>query len=295
MAGWPWPLASWVAPTAGAEPDGRDRRCEDAAGWTAVHSWTCREVGESGGGRRLPEPGWRHRVQLSRREKSTARRPKRMNSSMAATHSQMAETERIDQECRTTTGARVKGARPQGGAGASGEPAPDMPYLPGGSGPSHPTASPAPQPLLPDTLKGALLISPLQLLPKYFRSHVPPVYGSIPTVSKMLLPPTPQGVLKIPSGLLGGSDGKESACNVGNPGSVPGSGRSLEEGMTTTPVFLPGESPWTEEPGGLWATGSQSLKQVSLAPPASLRLCLQLSPPTCTSGPSYSLQAEPSS
>ena len=161
MAGWPWPLASWVAPTAGAEPDGRDRRCEDAAGWTAVHSWTCREVGESGGGRRLPEPGWRHRVQPSRREKSTARRPKRMNSSMAATHSQMAETERIDQECRTTTGARVKGARPQGGAGASGEPAPDMPYLPGGSGPSHPTASPAPQPLLPDTLKGALLISPL--------------------------------------------------------------------------------------------------------------------------------------
>ena len=129
MAGWPWPLASWVAPTAGAEPDGRDRRCEDAAGWMAVHSWTCREVGESGGGRRLPEPGWRHRVQPSRREKSTARRPKRMNSSMAATHSQMAETERIDQECRTTTGARVKGARPQGGAGASGEPAPDVPYL----------------------------------------------------------------------------------------------------------------------------------------------------------------------
>ena len=28
----------------------------------------------------------------------------------------------------------------------------------------------------------------------------------------------------------GGSDGKESACNVGNPGSIPGSGRSPEEG-----------------------------------------------------------------
>ena len=24
-----------------------------------------------------------------------------------------------------------------------------------------------------------------------------------------------------------------------------------------TPVFLPGESPWTEEPGGLWSMGSQ--------------------------------------
>ena len=25
----------------------------------------------------------------------------------------------------------------------------------------------------------------------------------------------------------------------------------LKEGMATTPVFMPGESPWTEEPGGL--------------------------------------------
>ena len=25
----------------------------------------------------------------------------------------------------------------------------------------------------------------------------------------------------------------------------------LEEGMQPAPVFLPGESPWTEEPGGL--------------------------------------------
>ena len=32
---------------------------------------------------------------------------------------------------------------------------------------------------------------------------------------------------------------------------------SLEEGMAPTPVFLPGESPWTEEPGGLQSMGSQ--------------------------------------
>ena len=31
----------------------------------------------------------------------------------------------------------------------------------------------------------------------------------------------------------------------------------LEESMATTPVFLPGESPWTEEPGGLQSMGSQ--------------------------------------
>ena len=29
----------------------------------------------------------------------------------------------------------------------------------------------------------------------------------------------------------------------------------LEEGRATTPVFLPGESPWTEEPGRLHSMG----------------------------------------
>ena len=36
-----------------------------------------------------------------------------------------------------------------------------------------------------------------------------------------------------------GSDGKESACNVGDPRLIPGLGRSPGEGMA--PVFLPGE------------------------------------------------------
>ena len=35
----------------------------------------------------------------------------------------------------------------------------------------------------------------------------------------------------------------------------------LEEGMAThTPVFLPGESPWTEEHGGLQSMGSQRVR-----------------------------------
>ena len=34
--------------------------------------------------------------------------------------------------------------------------------------------------------------------------------------------------IKIP-GFPGGSDDKESACKVGDPGSIPGSGRSLGE------------------------------------------------------------------
>ena len=43
-------------------------------------------------------------------------------------------------------------------------------------------------------------------------------------------------------GFPGGSDGKEFACNAGDPGSIPGWGRSPGEGNgQSTPVFLPGE------------------------------------------------------
>ena len=37
-------------------------------------------------------------------------------------------------------------------------------------------------------------------------------------------------------------DGKESACNAGHPGLIPGSGRSPGEGMATQSGFFPGES-----------------------------------------------------
>ena len=44
-------------------------------------------------------------------------------------------------------------------------------------------------------------------------------------------------------GFSGGSDGKESASNVGDLDSIPGLGRSPGEGMAThfTPVFLPAD------------------------------------------------------
>ena len=49
-----------------------------------------------------------------------------------------------------------------------------------------------------------------------------------------------------------GSDGKESACDVGDVGYIPGLVRSPGgRAWPPTPVFLPGESPWTKEPGGL--------------------------------------------
>ena len=47
------------------------------------------------------------------------------------------------------------------------------------------------------------------------------------------------------------------AGDVRAKGSIPRSEDRLEEGMAATPVFLPGESPWTEEPGGLQFIGSQ--------------------------------------
>ena len=94
----------------------------------------------------------------------------------------------------------------------------------------------------------------------------------------------------------GGSAGKESACNAGDPGSIPGSGRStgeglpsqdswaslgaqlakrplamwetwvrslgwedpLEKGKATHSSIPAWRIPWTEEPGGLQSAGSQT-------------------------------------
>ena len=51
--------------------------------------------------------------------------------------------------------------------------------------------------------------------------------------------------------------GNESACNAGDLGSIPGLKDPLEESMASTSVFLPGQSPRTEEPGRLQSMGSQ--------------------------------------
>ena len=96
------------------------------------------------------------------------------------------------------------------------------------------------------------------------------------------------------------SVGKESACNAGDPGSIPGSGRSpgegigyllqyswaslmaqlvknlpamqkirdrylggedpLEEGMATHSSILAWRIPWTEEPGGLQSMRLQRVR-----------------------------------
>ena len=46
--------------------------------------------------------------------------------------------------------------------------------------------------------------------------------------------------------------GKESVCNTGDAGSVPGLGRCpLEENMTTHSSITAWRTPWTEKPGGV--------------------------------------------
>ena len=103
----------------------------------------------------------------------------------------------------------------------------------------------------------------------------------------------------------GRSAGKESSCNAGDPGSIPGLGTfpgegigyslqhswgslmaqtvknlpamqknwvqslgwedTLEEAWQPSPVFFPGESSWTEEPGGLQSMALQSQTQLGIA------------------------------
>ena len=58
-------------------------------------------------------------------------------------------------------------------------------------------------------------------------------------------------------GFPGDSNGKESACNVGDPCSIPGLENPLEKGMATHSSILAWRVPWTEEPGGLQSMGSQ--------------------------------------
>ena len=55
----------------------------------------------------------------------------------------------------------------------------------------------------------------------------------------------------------GGSDNKESACNVGDLGQED----PLEKEMATRSRILAWRIPWTEEPGGLQSVGSQPVEQ----------------------------------
>ena len=74
-------------------------------------------------------------------------------------------------------------------------------------------------------------------------------------------------------GFPGGSDGKESACNAGDLGLIPGLGRSpgegngnplqyscLEKGNATHSSILAWRISWTEEPGRLQSMGLKRVR-----------------------------------
>ena len=77
----------------------------------------------------------------------------------------------------------------------------------------------------------------------------------------------PLNIVMFYLGFPGDSDGKESAYNAGDLGSIPGPGRSLEKGTATHSRILAWRIPWTEEPGGLQLKGvaeSDTTEQVRM-------------------------------
>ena len=66
-------------------------------------------------------------------------------------------------------------------------------------------------------------------------------------------------------GYPGGSDGKESAHSMGDPGSNPGSGRSLEKGVDAHSSILAWEIAWTEEPDRLHTVHRITKSQTQLS------------------------------
>ena len=73
-------------------------------------------------------------------------------------------------------------------------------------------------------------------------------------------------------GFPGGSDGKESACNAGDQGLIPGLGRVLEEGHgKATHSSIPAwRIPWREETGRLYSPWGR--KESEMTEPLTLSL-----------------------
>ena len=66
-------------------------------------------------------------------------------------------------------------------------------------------------------------------------------------------------------GFPGGSVGKESAFNPGDPSSIPGLGRSPGEGNGNPLQYSSLKNPWTEEPDRLQSIGCKELDTTKAA------------------------------
>ena len=67
-------------------------------------------------------------------------------------------------------------------------------------------------------------------------------------------------MVRVYNGLPRWLSGKESACNEGDMGSIPGSEDSLEKQMATCSRILDWENSWTKEPGGLQSIGLKRVR-----------------------------------
>ena len=61
--------------------------------------------------------------------------------------------------------------------------------------------------------------------------------------------------MSIENNFPGGSDGKESACNAGDPGSIPGKIPWRKNSYHPLSSIHACEIPWTEDPGRLQPMG----------------------------------------
>ena len=71
-------------------------------------------------------------------------------------------------------------------------------------------------------------------------------------------------------GFPGGSDGKESACNAGDPGSIPGSERSPGEGKGYPLLYsclenLTDREAWWSTVHGVWKSWTNTTEQLTLS------------------------------
>ena len=79
----------------------------------------------------------------------------------------------------------------------------------------------------------------------------------------------------------GGSNSNESARNARDLDSIPGLGRSLEEGMAAHSSILARRISWTEEPGGLQSLGLQRVRHNWVTNTFTFIMCLYVKELNC--------------
>ena len=108
------------------------------------------------------------------------------------------------------------------------------------------------------------------------RGQTPEVW-ILPSLPKPVEPASNQWEPTLGPGFPGSSDGEAFACNAGDPGSILGSGISLQKEMATHSSILAWKIPWTEEHGGLHGV-TRVRHNLVIKPPTPHRVWLDPAP-----------------